>query len=790
MARKATTWSVKGIEEDVRDIARAAAERDEQTIGAWIDYAIRVHGGQRPRIEERHHEAPSDPEHYSLGQSAVATSAAASGPDPDALLALVDEELGASSRRLDSALRPMGLALLDLAERMVAMERHAPVQAEIPAPQPPADVETDQVFDDDFGPEALPGIRSESALESAPDSEAPETLQPGEPLAVPDIPPAPTFDLDGAVDGLDVPMLAQASAGQTSSADRAGTETDRAREIDRRLRALAGEVENAETDPPPPTGDLGPTAFDVPLPPRETAEPLELPMAFRGVQQSGFESHPGQAARESATRQRRRNARTGRRAVLAAITVLVVATAGLYAAADHIGLGRLKAEVDRRLQPGLETVTREAQQLWITTLDSAAPLLAELETMLLGGEEPESVAEPPVDEPRESAASEPLPPEPLPEPLEPVAPVADDASVASSPPPQPKTAPPVDGTVEETVDKPADASAPSEAGQASPQAPTPAPASAERAPAPKAAEPVPVPDAAPAGSVIELAPPPAPVLPERSERSSTGAEVAALPQSGTQSPSSLSGGLQQRADAGDATAQHDLAIVYLTGEAVPEDPARAAELLREAAIQGLASAQYNLAVLYETGQGVRKDDVRALLWYHSAAEQGHPNAQYNLGVMYAEGRGIPLNFEEAARWFRAAADQGVARALYNLGVMTDEGLGVTQDKAAALDLYRAAAGAGDERAIDLLAGSGYQSVAPQAPLSGAEGVQAVPATPAKLVTDVQRELARLGLYDGRIDGLIGPKTRAAIRGFQKSRGSDEDGEASQELLELLRAEAR
>ena len=31
---------------------------------------------------------------------------------------------------------------------------------------------------------------------------------------------------------------------------------------------------------------------------------------------------------------------------------------------------------------------------------------------------------------------------------------------------------------------------------------------------------------------------------------------------------------------------------------------------------------------------------------------------------------------------------------------------------------------------------------------------------------VQTDLARLGYYDGRVDGIFGPDTRAAIRRFQ------------------------
>ena len=40
---------------------------------------------------------------------------------------------------------------------------------------------------------------------------------------------------------------------------------------------------------------------------------------------------------------------------------------------------------------------------------------------------------------------------------------------------------------------------------------------------------------------------------------------------------------------------------------------------------------------------------------------------------------------------------------------------------------------------------------------------------------VQKALKATGFYDGLVDGKAGPKTEAAIREFQKSRGLKEDG---------------
>jgi hypothetical protein len=748
---------VKGIEEDVRDIARAAADREEQTIGAWIDHAIRVHGGQRPRDDRPDSEpAASVPE--ALPEPGPAEISRASA---DILLDIVDDELDASSSRLDNALRPMGLALLDLAERMVALERNAQAQPRVgPVPDAEPATEPEPDYDDDFGPEAPPLPEEEASWPA--EAAAPD---PGFPLP-------PIHDLDPAIDSFDMPLVTgEASAG-----------SDRAREIDRRLRALAGAVDAVETDPPPPTGDLGPTEFDLEPPSRAPApaEPLELPMAFRGVQKSGYESHPGVAAEETVHPPERPRRSIRRTLALSAAAILILAAAGLYAAADHVGLGHVRAGIERNVRPTITTVAIGASHIVETLSAKLDPILNQAKTALFGGDKAEQPEQAPdraraTEETPADAASTPVPSEPRPEPATPSSDAVSGREEAPA-----ETVPPVAAEAPSTSTEPSTANA-----EPAPQPPAPAPV--EIAPKPQESQPVPVPEAAPAKSVTEVAPPPAPALPASPGAAAGGDQVAALPPKDAGASGSARDELAARAEAGDATAQHDLAIGYLTGKNGPKDPARAAELLREAAIQGLASAQYNLAVLYETGQGVRKDDVRALLWYHSAAEQGHPNAQYNLGVMYAEGRGIPLNFEEAARWFRAAANQGLARALYNLAVMTDEGLGVAQDKAAALDLYRAAAGAGDERAIELLAGSGDVASEMETPLGGADGVQIVTTTPASLVAEVQGELTRLGIYDGRLDGLMGPKTRNAIRTFQKTAGIPQTGEASPELLKRLKA---
>jgi hypothetical protein len=67
----------------------------------------------------------------------------------------------------------------------------------------------------------------------------------------------------------------------------------------------------------------------------------------------------------------------------------------------------------------------------------------------------------------------------------------------------------------------------------------------------------------------------------------------------------------------------------------------------------------------------------------------------------------------------------------------------------------------------------------------AEGVAAGSKVPQTAIADIQRALANLGHRPGPIDGLMGRKTRDAIRQFQTARGLDPDGVPTAKLLETL-----
>jgi len=156
------------------------------------------------------------------------------------------------------------------------------------------------------------------------------------------------------------------------------------------------------------------------------------------------------------------------------------------------------------------------------------------------------------------------------------------------------------------------------------------------------------------------------------------------------------------AEQGKADAQHNLALMYDSGQGVPQDYQEAVRWYRLAAEQGKAKAQYILGLMYADGEGVTQDDQEAVKWYRLAAEQGDASAQFNLGVMYEKGRGVPEDYQEAVKWYRRAAEQGDAYAQTNLGVMYHTGQGVPQDDHEAVKWYRRAAEQGKANAQYIL----------------------------------------------------------------------------------------
>ena len=60
-----------------------------------------------------------------------------------------------------------------------------------------------------------------------------------------------------------------------------------------------------------------------------------------------------------------------------------------------------------------------------------------------------------------------------------------------------------------------------------------------------------------------------------------------------------------------------------------------------------------------------------------------------------------------------------------------------------------------------------------------------PRTPGEIITDIQRELARRGYYEGPVDGLYGPRTDGAIRDFERAAGLKPSAQPTEALLQAI-----
>ena len=89
--------------------------------------------------------------------------------------------------------------------------------------------------------------------------------------------------------------------------------------------------------------------------------------------------------------------------------------------------------------------------------------------------------------------------------------------------------------------------------------------------------------------------------------------------------------------------------------------------------------QYVLALMYLNGQGVAVDDAKALKLFQASAEQGHAAAQYNLGNLYLAGQGVVRDEAEAVRWLEMAAEQGNLEAQSRLRVIEAASTGASRN---------------------------------------------------------------------------------------------------------------
>lgn len=94
---------------------------------------------------------------------------------------------------------------------------------------------------------------------------------------------------------------------------------------------------------------------------------------------------------------------------------------------------------------------------------------------------------------------------------------------------------------------------------------------------------------------------------------------------------------------------------------------KAALFLEKAAVSGIADAQYKLALMYDTGDKIPENRAKALSWMNEAAKQGYPDALYGLGVWLERGyMGEDIPMDKVIMLYEQAAANGNANAMTSL----------------------------------------------------------------------------------------------------------------------------
>ncbi|MEX2516397.1 MAG: SEL1-like repeat protein [Gammaproteobacteria bacterium] len=168
----------------------------------------------------------------------------------------------------------------------------------------------------------------------------------------------------------------------------------------------------------------------------------------------------------------------------------------------------------------------------------------------------------------------------------------------------------------------------------------------------------------------------------------------------------------------------------------------------------LLAADFNAAMTaYE-----RQDYATAAREFTALAQSGDTHAQYMLGRLHSQGKGVAQDYVEAHKWYNLAASHGHKHAGQARDTLSQR-MSSTQVATAQREARQWKSGA-DKISTDT------------PPLR-------------QTINSIQRSLNELGYDAGVPDGLMGAKTRAAIREYQYAHGLDVDSQPTESLREHL-----
>lgn len=130
--------------------------------------------------------------------------------------------------------------------------------------------------------------------------------------------------------------------------------------------------------------------------------------------------------------------------------------------------------------------------------------------------------------------------------------------------------------------------------------------------------------------------------------------------------------LIREANTGNAFAQHELGLRYLTGEGVVADTVAGAMWIKKAADQDLTSAIFNYGILQLNGWGVPWNPFEAFKSFITAAESGMAQAQHIVGLFYTDNLIVKRDYSLAYKWVKKAVEKGYEPAKESLAELINK----------------------------------------------------------------------------------------------------------------------
>lgn len=268
--------------------------------------------------------------------------------------------------------------------------------------------------------------------------------------------------------------------------------------------------------------------------------------------------------------------------------------------------------------------------------------------------------------------------------------------------------------------------------------------------------------------------------------------------------------IKEAASAGEKEAIMWLGYAYQAGNLGKVDVAQAIHWFEEGSKAGIAKANYELGRIYEGGADGAPDPETAIGWYERAARMGdiasaeavarlnspqlanQGSANSNSALLSAEPQQQPQQqMQPQLQSATQGVPQGMQQGLPRPGTPIQRGTPINVNSAPQASTAQVASAA---PLANMMAGAVDDNIAaniPITPAAQAEGsTVSVSLEPSNDVRAAQRMLKALGYRIDRLDGLTGPQTTSAVRGYQQKKMLYPDGEVSPQLLENLMNDMR